>query len=134
MSRNRLYFKLVMCIKHVITGYLKKHTLVYTHSLRLHQTFKNINQMVNLNLSKASGGSLSMHFNKYFPQLSVCLERNVAWLEHYHLIKQEINAFYIRRKHFFPKTKSRLWKIKYQTLEELTILNDDWIVDIYRIT
>ena len=37
--------------------------------------------MVNLNLSKASGGSLSMHFNKYFPQLSVSLERNVAWTE-----------------------------------------------------
>ena len=91
-----------MCIKHVITGYPKKHT----HWASLH--FVNINQMVDLNLSKASGGSLSMHFNKYFPQLSVCLERNVAWLEHYHLIKQEINAFYIRRKNFIPKMKSRI--------------------------
>ena len=43
-----------------------------------------------------------MHFNKYFPQLSVCLERNVAWAEHYHLINQEINAFYIM-KSFLPK-------------------------------
>ena len=65
--------------------------------------------MVNLNLSKASGGSLSMHFNKYFPQLSVCLERNVAWPEHYHLINQEINAFYIM-KSFSPLIRNSGFK------------------------
>ena len=74
MSRNRLYFKLVMCIKHVITGYPKKHT----HWASLH--FVSINQMVDLNLSKASGGSLSMHFNKYL------LRRRKSMDELYRLI------------------------------------------------
>lgn len=50
--------------------------------------------MVNLNLSKASGGSLSMHFNKYFSLLSECLERYVAWLEIHLLNIRETNSFY----------------------------------------